>query len=355
MRSCVRALAEHSSKANAKAIRYESDEQKPGDKRLEKMIQHKPNIYMNGKDFIYKVRTRLELDNNAFIYIQRDDFGKCVGLYPMPKATYQALDYGGKLFVEFKFLNGQKMVASWDDLAILRKDYESSDIFGTSNEPILTTLSLLSTTQQGLENAIESTANLRGIIKSTKTMLKPADLKLIRDKFVEDFMDVTNEGGIAALDASQEFEPISLNPTTANYKHIEELRNNVYRYFGVNDDILLSKAVGDSWQAFYESRLEPFLIALGLELTNKIFSDRERGFGNEIIFESNRMQYMSMADKMKLTDLVDRGIMSPNEVRRALNLAPYEGGDAIVRRLDTKPIDETDTKKEDNDDAAETE
>jgi HK97 family phage portal protein len=303
---------------------------------------------MNGKDFLYKIRVRLELDNTAFVYIKRDDTGKVVALYPMPKANHQALDLGGKLYIEFRFANGQKMVCSWEDLAVLRKDYSDSDVFGATNAPIMTTLDLLTTTQQGLKNAIESTANLRGIIKSTKSMLKPGDLKTIRDKFVEDYMSISNEGGIAALDSTQDFDPISLTPHTANYKHIEELRNNVYRYFGVNDNILMSKAVGDDWQAFYEARLEPFLIALGIELTNKVFTDRERGFGNQIIFESNRMQYMSVKDKLNLVQMADRGIMTPNEIRRALNLAPLDGGDVPIRRLDTKPVDE-DPKKGDDD------
>ena len=29
--------------------------------------------------------------------------------------------------------------------------------------------------------------------------------------------------------------------------------------------------------------------------------------------------------------------MSPNELRRAFNMAPYEGGDEYIRRLDTMP------------------
>ena len=297
------------------------------------MIQFNPNMYMNGKDFIYKVRTRLEVDNTAFIYIDKEG-AKVKGLYPMPKAHHKALEgTKGGLFIEFTFSNGRKQVLPWEDLAVLRKDYNESDIYGDDNSAILTSLELLNTTNEGLGNAIKSTANLRGILKSTKAMIDPDDVKKQKERFVEDYMSISNEGGIASLDATQDFTPITMQPQIANYKHTEELRNNIYRYFGVNDDILMSKVSGEAWEAFYESRLEPFLIALGLELTNKVFTQREKGYGNEIIFEANRLQYASTQAKMNMVQLVDRGIISINEYREVLNLAPVEGGDIrVIRR-----------------------
>lgn len=332
VRSAVRSLAEHSSKANVKVIRRVKGKREPANEQLERMIQFKPNMYMNGKDFLYKVRTILELYNTAFIYIDRDG-ARVKGLYPLPHAQHEAIESYGELFIQFRFKSGHTQIIPWGDLAVLRKDYNESDIFGDSNAAILTSLELLNTTTEGLGNAIKSTANLRGILKSTKAMLDPEDVKKQKEAFVRDYMSITNEGGIAALDASYDFSPITMQPQVANYKHIEELRNNIYRYFGVNDDILMSKVSGEAWEAFYESRLEPFLIALGLELTNKVFTDRELGFGNEIIFEANRLQYASTSAKMNMVQLVDRGIISINEYREVLNLAPVEDGDIrVIRR-----------------------
>ena len=332
VRACIRTLAEHTSKANVKVLRDGA----PGDKRLQRLIQYRPNIYMNGKDFLYKVRTLLEINNVVFIYIMRDDFGRCVGLYPMPTAQLEAVKANDGLYIKF-YYPSTVMCHSWEDLAVLRKDYNTSDIWGDSNSAILTSLDLLNTTNEGMANAIKSTANLRGILKTTKAMLSPEDAKKQKDMFVEDYMALNNSSGIAMLDATQSFEPITMQPQIANYKNIEELRNNIYRYFGLNEDIIMSKADADKREAFYEARIEPFLLALSLELTNKVFTDRERGFENEIMFESNRMSYMSMREKLSLLSMVDRGAMTPNEWRQALNLAPLEGGDVPIRRLDTAP------------------
>jgi len=323
VRACIRTLAEHTSKANVKVLR----DGKQGDKRLQRMIQYRPNIYMNGKDFLYKVRTLLEINNVCFIYIMRDDFGKCIGLYPMPTAQLEAVEVAGGLYITFRFPSGVVMTHSWDDLAVLRKDYNTSDIWGDSNEAILTSLDLLNTTNEGMANAIKSTANLRGILKTTKAMLSPEDAKKQKDRFVSDYMGLTNSSGIAMLDATQSFDPITIQPQIANYKNVEELRLNIYRYFGLDEDAILSRLVDEKWEAFYEAKIEPVLIALGLELTNKIFTDRERGFENEIIFESNRMQNMSAKNKLALVQMVDRMAMTPNEWRQVMNMAPVPWGD----------------------------
>lgn len=322
-RASIRTLAEHTSKAGVKVLRAG----KQGDKKLERMIQYRPNIYMNGKDFLYKSRTLLELYNTVFIYIKRDDSFNCIGLYPMPKAQYEAVEWQDELYIKFMFDSGTHTTISWEDLAVLRKDYNKSDIFGDTNNAIDTSLELMNTTAEGMANAIKSTANLRGILKSKKAMLSDEDVKKNKERFVNDYLGLTNTSGIASIDATEDFIPVELKPQLATYKTVEELRNNIYRYFGVNEDAIMSKVSGDDWEALYEARIEPFLLALGLELSNKVFSPRQRGFENEIIFESNRMQYMSTANKLALTTFVDRAIMTPNEVREVLNLAPVTWGD----------------------------
>ena len=92
----------------------------------------------------------------------------------------------------------------------------------------------------------------------------------------------------------------------------------------MNEDILQSKAVGDAWLAFYESVIEWLAIQLGQSCSGMIYSDRERiGYGNQIFFTSNRLQYMSNADKMNAVgQLADRGLATRNELREILQLDP---------------------------------
>lgn len=93
-------------------------------------------------------------------------------------------------------------------------------------------------------------------------------------------------------------------------------------------------------QTFYELKIEPFLLALSIEMSGKAFTERELAFGNRIIFTSNTIQLLSMSDKLNLREYVDRGAMTPNEWRDAIGLPPIAGGDEPIRRLDTAPVDQ---------------
>lgn len=333
VRSCIRALSEHTSKANPRCT----------DKNVYNLLSLRPNKFMNGKDFLAKIRNLLEIYNTAFIFIDRDQRGHTVALYPITYQTFEAVQYKEELFVQFQFAGTglQRLTVPWADLAVLRKDYLMSDIAGESNAPLLGTLDIQKTLDQGLQNAVKSTSNLRGILKSTKGMLSPEALKKQKDDFVRDYMNIDNSGGIASLDATQEFREINIKPTTASAEEQKAYTDKVYRYFGVNEKIIKSNYTESEYDAFYESRIEPFLVALSLELTYKIFTERERSFGNKVWYESNRLQFASAKTKISMVALVDRGLMTPNEYREVFNLPPYEGGDEFVLRLDTSKTGDT--------------
>lgn len=333
VRSCIRALSEHTSKANPRCT----------NKDIERLLSLKPNPYMNGKDMLSKLRNILEIKNTAFLYIERDSLNRVIGFYPVPYQTAQAVEYKNGMFVQFNF-NGRavnQLTIPWEDLAVVRNDYVNSDIFGESNFPILNTLEVINTLDRGAANAVKSTANLRGILKSTKAMLSPEDVKKQKETFVKDYMNLDNEGGIASIDSTQEFIPITMKPTTASAEETSAYRDKIYKYFGINEKIIKSDYTESQYDAFYESRIEPFLVALSLELTKKLFSDRELSFGNKVWFESNRLQFASAKTKISMVSLVDRGLMTPNEYRELFNMSPYEGGDEFVLRLDTSKTGDT--------------
>jgi HK97 family phage portal protein len=333
VRACIRPLAEFSSKVRCVC----------SDKRLERILNNRPNMYMNGKDFLYKIRTRLEIYNNAFIYIERDDRGRACGFYPVPYSWFEAIEYQNGLFIKFYFAGqpANPMALSWDNLAVVRKDYNTSDIHGDANLAILSTLELLNTADEGLANSIKATANLRGILKSTKAMLAPEAIKKQHDDFVKDYLNLENKGGIASLDATQEFTPISMDPSTATYEQMKEIRENVYRYFGVNDDIITANVKTEQLENFYRLKIEPFLVALSRELTSKVYAGKASAYDNYITYEADEGQLLTMTQKMELYQkVVLYGGMTRNEWRlKYMGLEPFEGGDEMIMRLDAAPTD----------------
>lgn len=333
VRSCIRVLAEYSSKADPATSKT----------KITQILKYSPNVFMSGSDFIYKIRVMREVQNTAFILIDRDTAG-IHGFYPVAYQTFETLqDAKGFIYIRFTLLNGSELIAAWEDLIVLRKDYYKSDIAGESNLPILGDLEMINTTNQALANAVKSTSNLRGIIKYQATGgLSAEDLKKKKQDFVDSYTSAEDSGGIGALDRSMDFLPVELKPMTATWTQMREYRENVYRYFGVNDDVLQSKMTADQAQIFYEAKIEPFLIQLSLEMSRKIFSDNELARGNFIKYQSSAIQWISMSEKLNMKQYIDIGALTRNEWREMMNLAPLPGGDVPIMRLDTQPLDDED-------------
>lgn len=101
----------------------------------------------------------------------------------------------------------------------------------------------------------------------------------------------------------------------------------------------------ETWNAFYEGKIEPFALQLGLELTKMTFTENEIAHGNHIMFSSNRLQYASNATKLQMsTQLFDRGILSANMVNDIWNLPHVEGGDERYIRKEYGKVGDEDAE-----------
>lgn len=329
---CVDAIARNGAKMHPRHIRNFAEKMENVKGNLYSILAKQPNEIQNAYQFYYQVISNLELYNDSFIYVQRDSNLKVTGLYPLDFSEGKIYEYEGKLWVKFKFGRSKERFVPYDSCIHLTRFVGDGGMFGGSPKPIIKTLSMKHVLDEGIINAIKTTQSIKGIIKSTKAMLKPEDVKKMRDQFVEDFVRYGDKSGIGGLDATTEFIPVKIEPTTASDTQIKEIDGKILSYFGLNNDIVQSKYTEDVWNAFYESILEPIGLQMSLEFSNKIFTPTEKAFGNEIIFESNRLQYASNKTKIELLRY-GNNIMTINELREVFNLAPREDGDVIMQDL----------------------
>ena len=324
-RVCIDCLAENAAKLKPKVQRIVGGGIFAGDSRLQALLEISPNEYMNSFEFLYRVVTLWAKDNNAFIYIARDMRGNPVGLYPIAYSQAEFLEAQKILFTRFTFGNGFRMTVPYDELCHLRRFFGPNDLFGEGNEMTLRQqIGLLNIVNKGFAAAVNNNNRLKGIIKSNVN-LKNDDLKKQQEAFVQDYMNLSNNGGVAALDTRTEYIELKNQPTVADDK---QMRKDIMAYFHVSEDILMARYNEEQWGAFYESVIEPIAIRLGLELTRKIFTAREIAVGNRVHFEANRLQYASTSSKIALTkELMPFGLLTINEAREIFNLAPVDGGE----------------------------
>lgn len=339
IRACVDAIARNGAKMHPRHIRNFDGKMENLKSNLYKLLSKQPNEIQDAYKFYYQVITNLELYNDSFIYIQRDSDLNVTGLYPLDFSEGKLYEFEGKLWIKFRFGRSKERFVPYDSCIHLTRFVGKDGLFGGTTIPIIKVLSIKHIIDEGIVNAIKTTQHIKGIVKTTKALLKPEDVKKMRDQFVKDFIKEGDKSGIGGLDATTDFIPVKIEPTTASDNQVKIFDGKILAYFGVNENIIQSKYSEDEWNAFYESVLEPIGLQMSLEFTNKLFTPTQKNFGNEIIFESNRLQYASNKTKIELLRYATN-IMTQNELREVFNLAPRENGDVILIDQNHSVMDE---------------
>ena len=327
--SCIDAIARNGAKMHPRHIRDNKDGMKNLKGRTYRILAKQPNEFQNAYQFYYQLIATLETYNDAFAWVKKDNDLRIQAIYPLMYDEGKYYEYNDKLFLRFKFGRMKSKYVPLDECIHLTRFVGTNGLSGGSSKPIIKTLSMKHILDEGIINAIKTTSSIKGLLKSTKALLKPEDVKKMRDQFVDDFIRKADKTGIGGLDATTDFIPVKIEPATASDGQIKEIDNKVLSYFGLNENILQSKYTEDEWNAFYESVLEPIGLQMSLEFSNKIFTPTEKNFGNEILFESNRLQYASNKTKIELVRYASN-IMTINEQREVFNLAPIENGDVFM-------------------------
>ncbi len=338
VKACVNTIATHASKFEMVHMIYEKKVIQTQNGGINYLLQHRPNPINTPSQFLYKIAYNYAMYNNAFVYIHRNKDKNIVGLYPISANSYELLQdaNGNNMYLRFNFAaNNQTYELPYNELIHIKRVYGTNEIFGDNNNVLQNAVDANETATQGITNAIKATAGLRGIIKFEQSVLKEEHMKKFKDRFVEDYLNLENESGIAVMDSKATFDPIKMDPITLSNTQLKYLAENVYRYFGLNENIVNSDYTDTQWSAFYESVLEPLAIQLEQEFTTKIFSREAINEGNRIVFRVDRIRYNKTTTKISLiSSLGQLGILTVDECRAILDMAPF-GGEKGSKTLQT--------------------
>jgi HK97 family phage portal protein len=314
-------------------------------KHLEHIWQFKPNPFMTTSQFLYRIATILSVCNNAFIVPMEDELGRIIGFYPILPQNCELLELpgaaGGELYLRYTFANGKKASIEFSRVALLTQFQYEDDFFGSYNLPALkSTLDLLHTQSQSIIQGVRNSANVR-FIGSVKHTLDNEDLASLRNDFTAANLSSENHSGLILYDAKiGDLQAIQSKAVIVDYEQTKLIQNNVFTYFGTNEDILQNKFSEDTWNAYYEGKIEPFALQLSLAISNMLYTSKELAYGNNLIFTSNRLQYASNKTKLELSEkLFDRGLINRNGVMDIWNMAHVEDGEKYYIRREYVEID----------------
>lgn len=308
-----------------------------------RFLLEEPNPIMTGQKYREWMAACLKINNHAFALIVRDENGLPTALYPIA-ATMAVSEYdeAGRLYIRFYMRNGQNFVFAYSDLIHLRGDPCTGGDFwgGAKVDQLLPLMEQIGTIDKGIVNAIKNGGIIRWLLKFSNN-LNPDDLKKKARDFADQFLSTEGGFGVAATDSKSEAIQIKPNDYVPNALQTDRVIKRFYAALNTNEAIVTSDYTEDKWNSYYEAQIEPDVVQFGLEHTRKLFSRKKRSYGNYIMLESANLATASMATKLALKEMVDRGALSPNEWRAVFNMAPVPGGDKLVRRLDTAEVKES--------------
>ena len=158
-----------------------------------------------------------------------------------------------------------------------------------------------------------------------------------------------------------DYTSINEKSTPISADQLSYVKNAIYDYFGVNENIVQNKFDENQWNAFYEGAIEPIAIQMSQCFTNLLFTENERNFGNKITFEANRLQYASNTTKISIVEkLAPLGVLRKNAILEIFNMAPLpdEEGNKVIQSLNwinAEKADEYQTNKTTSNDTTPTE
>lgn len=329
VRASIDAIARHLSKLKVETV----GAAKPS---LQNKLRHGPNEFQAWPQFLYRLGTILYVNNNAFIVPVFDQYGETSGVFPVLPSQCDIVQYGESKtpYLRYRFGWGETAAIELALCGIMTRYQYRSDMFGESNRALLPTMDLISMQNQGIQEGVKSAATYR-FMASMTNFVKPEDLAKERQRFTAENLSREAKGGGLLLfpNTYTNVQKIDAKPFVVDADQMGVINRAVFDYFGVNEDILQNKAYGDAWAAFYEGCIEPFAIQFSDVMTRMLFTFREQSQGNYVMATANRLQYMTNADKLNVSaQMMDRGILSINEVREIWQLPPVEGGDARIVR-----------------------
>lgn len=335
VQQALKCIVDEMKKLRPTHVRYNGNDPVPVRGNVQDVL-NSPNQLMTTTEFLEKIVWLLLMNYNAFVIptyytwvdektgVERRYYDS---LYPIKPTQVDFIEDGsGRLFVKFWFWNGDTTTIPYDDVIHIKYNYSINEYMGGNvlgqpdHSALLNTLELNNTLLNGIAKAMNSSYAVNGIVKYN-TMLDDgtteANVKALEKKLQN------SESGILPLDLKAEFTPLDRDIKLVDEGTLKFIDEKILRNWGIPLDILTGDYTKEQYEAFYQKTLEPLIAAMSQAFTKKIFTSRERAFGNEIKFYPKDLIFMTTTQKLDLVNLLaPTGAIFENEKRTMFGLVP---------------------------------
>ena len=334
VQQAVKCIVDEMKKLNPTHIRYNRNDPVPVSGTIQTLLND-PNPVMTTSEFLEKITWLLLLNYNAFIlptyYIYTNKDGTQVrvydGLYPLKPTFVEFIeDESNRLYVKMRFENNFETTIPYSDLIHIKYNYSVNEYMGgdvsgqPDHKPVLDTLQLNQTLLEGVAKAMKASYAVNGVVKYN-TMLDDGKTEAAMQELETKLRN--SESGFLALDLKSEFTPLERSTQLVDEATLKFIDEKILRNWGVPLSILTGDYTKEQYAAFYQKTLEPLIISISQAFTKKLFTRRERAFGNEIRLYPKDLIFMTVDQTLEMVNMLSNtGSIYENEKRVAFGLQP---------------------------------
>lgn len=334
VQQAVKCIVDEMKKLNPTHIRYNRNDPVPVSGTIQTLLND-PNPVMTTSEFLEKITWLLLLNYNAFIlptyYIYTNKDGTQVrvydGLYPLKPTFVEFIeDESNRLYVKMRFENNFETTIPYSDLIHIKYNYSVNEYMGgdvsgqPDHKPVLDTLQLNQTLLEGVAKAMKASYAVNGVVKYN-TMLDDGKTEAAIQELETKLRN--SESGFLPLDLKSEFTPLERSTQLVDEATLKFIDEKILRNWGVPLSILTGDYTKEQYAAFYQKTLEPLIISISQAFTKKLFTRRERAFGNEIRLYPKDLIFMTVDQTLEMVNMLSNtGSIYENEKRVAFGLQP---------------------------------
>ena len=335
VQQALKCIVDETKKLNPTHVRYKGNDPVPIKSDLQDVLDN-PNPLMTTSEFLEKITWLLLMNYNVFViptfYTWTDEkTGEerrhYEALYPINPTQVDFIeDAGGRLFVKFWFWNGYTTTVPYDDIIHIRYNYSVNQYMGGNelgqpdHQALLKTLELNQQLLQGVAKSMNASYAVNGVLKYN-TYLDDGKIQSELQKFEQKL--ASSESGILPLDLKAEFTPLERKAQIVDENTLKFIDEKILRNFGVPLAILTGDYTKEQYEAFYQKTLEPLVVAISQAFTKKVFTSREKAFGNRVELYPKELIFMTVTQTLEMINILSpTGGLFENEKRVALGLRP---------------------------------
>lgn len=290
---------------------------------------NRPNPMMSGKDFLYAMAWQLQYANTALAWVKWDARMHPIEVWPLVYLQFELRKTeNGEYVVLIHETDGKELIVRTEDLIVLRRKYTGDSFAGVGNEQITEVIEMTGSMDEALVQAAQISNKIHGFVKHKNSMLAPESTKNQQETFADRMRAASENGGIIALDGTEEYQPLSVATWTSTAAQQDAVFRRLYTFWRTPEEVVRNTANEQTMQNYYESVVEPVWEIMEAAFTKALFTDREQDFGNRIVVYSGVATGASWQTKLNiLNSTKEVGELTVNERRELIGYGPVEDGD----------------------------